>query len=139
MIDIPTTAAALRLSAFLASSCGLQPDARRRTCRSPVCSQIALLLFVFLLLLIAKGYTITRSRLSPATSSKLAVFMIVFTLAHFLLIIWEIAVGLSGVGVNIRVPFLALRSCKSHVHVRKCRGVYNRSHGRRRLALASGD
>lgn len=46
-------------------------------------------LFVLLLLLIAKGYTVTRARLPQASSIKLAIFLCCFSITYSALFIYE--------------------------------------------------
>ena len=55
--------------------------------------QAAIAIFVLLLLLVCKGYTITRNRLSRSTTIKLIIFMSVFTTAHIMLLVWELVVS----------------------------------------------
>ena len=47
------------------------------------------LMFVLLLILIAKGYTVTRARLPQASSIKLAVFVCAYTVIYCSLFIYE--------------------------------------------------
>lgn len=49
-------------------------------------SSVTLLLLV---MLIAKGYTVTRARLPPDTSRKMALFISVYTFIYLVLITWE--------------------------------------------------
>jgi hypothetical protein len=50
---------------------------------------IAELMFVLLLILIAKGYTVTRARLPQASTLKLAVFVCAFCVIYSTLFIYE--------------------------------------------------
>ena len=50
------------------------------------CSEIS---FLLLLLLLAKGYTITKGRLSLSISVKLTIFMCVYTITYISLFIYE--------------------------------------------------
>lgn len=45
--------------------------------------------FVLLLLLLAKGYTVTRGRLRPASAVKLTVFNCLYVLFYSLLFVFE--------------------------------------------------
>ncbi|KAE9551939.1 hypothetical protein FO519_004840 [Halicephalobus sp. NKZ332] len=54
--------------------------------------QLATITFVFMLLLIAKGYTITRARLSSGGTIKLVVFTVSYIILLFGTIIWQITV-----------------------------------------------
>ncbi|KAI6176859.1 Transmembrane protein [Aphelenchoides bicaudatus] len=53
--------------------------------------QIASILFCLLLLLMAKGYTITRGKLSSLGTVKLMVFMTLYLIGHIIMLVWEIA------------------------------------------------
>lgn len=45
--------------------------------------------YLLLLLLLAKGYTITRGRLSLGTSVKLTIFMCLYSITYITLFIYE--------------------------------------------------
>ena len=47
------------------------------------------LLFLLLLILIAKGYSVTRARLKTRTSVKISIFMTIYALAYFFLYFFE--------------------------------------------------
>ena len=49
----------------------------------------SLLVFLLMLILVAKGYTITRGRLSLSSSVKMAVFMAFYTLTYVILLVFE--------------------------------------------------
>ncbi|KAH7732117.1 Rhodopsin-like GPCR protein transmembrane domain containing protein [Aphelenchoides avenae] len=51
--------------------------------------QLGTVLFVFLLLLVAKGYTITRAKISRLSTLKVMCFISVFLLLQTLAVIWE--------------------------------------------------
>ncbi len=51
------------------------------------------LVFLLMLILMGKGYTITRGRLSTSGSIKIAVFMTLFTITYIVLFIYEAAVS----------------------------------------------
>ncbi|KAI6240182.1 Transmembrane protein [Aphelenchoides fujianensis] len=53
--------------------------------------QFASVVFVLLLLLIAKGYTITRGKISAASTVKLLIFMTFYLVAHVVMLVWELA------------------------------------------------
>lgn len=53
--------------------------------------QFSNVLFVLLLLLIAKGYTITRGKLSAVSNVKLLVFITTFLVCHVIMLVWEIS------------------------------------------------
>ncbi|XP_076310961.1 transmembrane protein 145-like isoform X2 [Tachypleus tridentatus] len=50
---------------------------------------ISTMVFLLLLILISKGYTVTRGRLKPLTSAKIGVFMTVYTVVYSTLFIYE--------------------------------------------------
>ncbi|KAL3112741.1 hypothetical protein niasHT_019715 [Heterodera trifolii] len=62
---------------------------------STIVRQFSIVFFVLLLLLIAKGYTITRARLSTFSSVKLTLFVSVYLALRLLMLIWEIVVSSS--------------------------------------------
>lgn len=39
----------------------------------------------------AKGYTITRGKLSPLSTVKLLVFITIYLIAHIITLVWELA------------------------------------------------
>ena len=49
----------------------------------------SILMFLLMLIVMAKGYTITRGRLSTTGSIKIAVFMTVYTVVYAVLFIYE--------------------------------------------------
>lgn len=49
-------------------------------------------MFLFLLLLISKGYTITRAKLPRWTTMKLSLFVIAFFILQNFMISWQIMV-----------------------------------------------
>lgn len=53
---------------------------------------VSTLVFLLLLILLAKGYTVTRARLKRKTSVKIACFMVVYTCVYIILFILEQAV-----------------------------------------------
>ena len=54
---------------------------------------ISILVFLLLLILLAKGFTVTRGRISNSGSIKLAVFMTVYTLTYVAMFIYQAAVN----------------------------------------------
>uniref|UniRef100_T1JAQ3 Uncharacterized protein n=1 Tax=Strigamia maritima TaxID=126957 RepID=T1JAQ3_STRMM len=50
------------------------------------------LLFIYLILLLGKGYTVTRARLSPKSNSRLILFMCSYSICYVILIVFEMAV-----------------------------------------------
>ncbi len=54
------------------------------------------LVFLLMLILMGKGYTITRGRLSTSGSIKIAVFMTLFTITYIVLFIYEAVVSFCG-------------------------------------------
>lgn len=54
--------------------------------------QIGTCTFLFLLLLIAKGYTITRARLSTRGTIRICIFIVLYIILFFSSIIWQITV-----------------------------------------------
>ncbi|KAI1289242.1 Transmembrane protein [Halotydeus destructor] len=50
---------------------------------------ISRVLFLLLLILLAKGYSVTRARLKPATSARVAVFMTLYTVLYACLFYYE--------------------------------------------------
>jgi len=53
---------------------------------------IAQIVFLLMLILVAKGYTITRGRLRKITTIKLIIFFSIYTLAYLLAFIFAEAV-----------------------------------------------
>ncbi|KAI6235271.1 Transmembrane protein [Aphelenchoides besseyi] len=53
--------------------------------------QFASVIFVLLLLLVAKGYTITRSKISQTSTVKLIIFMTFYLITNVAMMIWELA------------------------------------------------
>jgi len=51
------------------------------------------LIFLLMLILMAKGYTITRGRLSAQGSTKIAIFMTLYTISYIALFIYEAEVS----------------------------------------------
>lgn len=70
--------------------------------------QFATILFVLLLLLIAKGYTITRGKLPALTTVKILVFVTIFLVAHVMMLVWQIAVSFIRVIKNLIFILLAI-------------------------------
>ena len=54
-----------------------------------------MLIFLLMLILMGKGYTITRGRLSTSGSIKIAVFMTLYTITFIVLFIYEAVVSIS--------------------------------------------
>jgi len=50
---------------------------------------ISILIFIVMLLLMGKGFTITRGRISTSGSIKIAVFMTLYTIAYAVLFIYQ--------------------------------------------------
>lgn len=95
---------------------------------------ISTLVFLLLLILLAKGFTITRARLKMGTSMKIGIFMTLYTITYAILFFHEQSV--SGQRAHRRVtnwspndltdvsPFVAvLRSGRSVVHLRESDGL----------------
>lgn len=57
------------------------------------CEAVATLIFLLMLILMAKGFTITRGRLSASGSIKIAVFMTIYTVTYVILFIYQAAVS----------------------------------------------
>ncbi|XP_077485177.1 transmembrane protein 145-like [Amblyomma americanum] len=54
-----------------------------------VLSSVSTLVFLLLLILVAKGYTVTRGRLKPSTSAKIGTFMTLYVVVYTALFIYE--------------------------------------------------
>lgn len=54
----------------------------------------SMLIFLLMLILMGKGYTITRGRLSTSGSIKIAVFMTLYTITYIVLFIYEAVVSI---------------------------------------------
>ncbi|XP_077564970.1 transmembrane protein 145-like isoform X2 [Haemaphysalis longicornis] len=54
-----------------------------------VLSSVSTLVFLLLLILVAKGYTVTRGRLKPGTSAKIGTFMTLYVVVYSALFIYE--------------------------------------------------
>jgi len=54
---------------------------------------VSVLVFLLLLILLAKGYTVTRARLKHKTSVKIGVFMGIYSLIYAILFVWERSVS----------------------------------------------
>ena len=50
---------------------------------------ISLLIFLLMIILMAKGFTITRGKISTTGSIKIAVFMVLYTVTYIILFIYE--------------------------------------------------
>lgn len=50
---------------------------------------LSTLIFLLLLILLAKGYTVTRARLKRKTAMKITLFMATYTIAYAILFSWE--------------------------------------------------
>lgn len=86
-------------------------------------SSIALLL---LLVLLAKGFTVTRARLKPATSAKVAVFITLYAVIYACLFFYEQQVNnlrISPDGNDLMTWLPVLRSRRSLVHLRRSDGT----------------
>uniref|UniRef100_A0A914I7W2 Phospholipid/glycerol acyltransferase domain-containing protein n=1 Tax=Globodera rostochiensis TaxID=31243 RepID=A0A914I7W2_GLORO len=59
---------------------------------STIIRQFSIVFFVLLLLLVAKGYTITRARISTCSSVKMTLFVTVYLALRLAMLIWEIVV-----------------------------------------------
>lgn len=57
--------------------------------------------FLLLLLLLAKGYTITRGRLPVAASIKLTIFMCLYVITYVSIFIYEAEVSIKFLVVNL--------------------------------------
>jgi len=66
-----------------------------------MCEATAELVFLLMLILMAKGFTVTRGRISTSGSIKLAVFMTVYVLAYAALFIYQayVRLGFSSASV----------------------------------------
>lgn len=53
---------------------------------------VSVLVFLLMLILMAKGFTITRGRISTAGSVKIAIFMTIYIITYAILFIYEAAV-----------------------------------------------
>lgn len=62
---------------------------------------ISTLIFLLLLILLAKGYTVTRARLKRKTAIKIACFMLVYTCVYIILFVLEQAVRVCLLLVNL--------------------------------------
>ena len=58
-----------------------------------VCQAFSVLTFQLLLILLGKGYTITRGQISHAGSIKIAVFMTVYVFVYAGIFLWETEVS----------------------------------------------
>jgi len=54
--------------------------------------QMAIVVFILLLLLVAKGYTITRAKLSTSSVVKLSALTAVLLILHVLMLLWQMTV-----------------------------------------------
>ena len=76
----------------------------------------SLLVFLLMLILMAKGYTITRGRLSTSGSIKIAVFMTLYSITYAVLFIYEAQVKDHGIVKIFRdvlnLSALSLNDCK---------------------------
>ena len=71
----------------------------------------SMLVFLLMLILMGKGYTITRGRLSTSGSIKIAVFMTLYTITFIVLFIYEAVVS------NI-LFLLRILKCRGTCHLR---------------------
>jgi hypothetical protein len=69
---------------------------------------LSILVFLLLLILIAKGYTVTRARLKHKTSVKIGIFMGIYSLIYAILFVWEKSVSFQDVRLS-NIWFLFLR------------------------------
>lgn len=53
---------------------------------------VSVLMFVVMLLLMGKGFTITRGRISTSGSIKIAIFMTLYTIAYAVLFLYQAVV-----------------------------------------------
>jgi len=58
-----------------------------------VLEAVSILVFILMLILMAKGFTITRGRISTSGSVKIAVFMTLYVITYAILFIYEAAVS----------------------------------------------
>jgi hypothetical protein len=54
--------------------------------------QMSIVIFILLLLLVAKGYTITRAKLSTSSVVKLVALTAVLLILHVLMLLWQMTV-----------------------------------------------
>ncbi|XP_045210314.1 transmembrane protein 145-like isoform X1 [Mercenaria mercenaria] len=50
---------------------------------------VSIMIFLLMLILIGKGYTITRGKLSMASTVKISVFMTLYTIVYIVIFVWE--------------------------------------------------
>jgi len=55
---------------------------------------VSIMIFLLMLILMAKGYTITRGKLSNSSTIKITVFMTLYTITYVVIFIWEAIVSL---------------------------------------------
>lgn len=58
-------------------------------CTGKAVEALSTLVFLLLLILLAKGYTVTRARLKSRTSAKIGSFMALYSFTYVCLFIWE--------------------------------------------------
>jgi hypothetical protein len=58
-----------------------------------VSEAVSILVFILMLLLMGKGYTITRGRISTGGSIKLAIFMTLFAITYAVLFFYQAMVS----------------------------------------------
>lgn len=57
---------------------------------------VSTLIFLLLLILLGKGFTVTRARLKPSTAAKIGIFMTFYTVIYACLFCWEQYVSLQA-------------------------------------------
>ena len=56
---------------------------------------LSTIIFLLMLILMGKGYTITRGKLSAISTIKITVFFTLYTIAYIVMFIWEGIVSMS--------------------------------------------
>lgn len=70
-------------------------------CLGRVVEVISILSFILMLLLMAKGFTITRGRISTCGSIKLTLFMSLYAITYAILIIYDANVSTCYIKLNV--------------------------------------
>ncbi|KAL4228435.1 hypothetical protein ACF0H5_011482 [Mactra antiquata] len=68
---------------------GLEYKLRSTKYAARTCESISIMVFLLMLILIGKGYTITRGKLSMSSTIKISVFMTLYVITYIVIFIWE--------------------------------------------------
>ena len=71
-----------------------------------MCESSSEVLYLALLLLLAKGYTITRGRLPISSSIKLTIFMCLYVITYVTLFLYEKTVSFSGSKIYLKKEWM---------------------------------